>query len=303
MRKHIEFQSDGLKCKGWHYVPDSYSEGKKLPTVVMAHGFSAVKEMLTNYAERFVSAGLAVLLFDYRYLGEGEGEPRGQVLPHIQLDDYRNAISWVSLQAETDPERIGVWGSSYSGAHVLHLSAFDRRIKAAVAQVPGLCAWRTLLENQGLESLRLVQEMLAADRTTRYGSQTVNYLPVVAPEGQVSVLATPDAYEFFLSENKGKYENWINQVTFESVEKMIEYDPADAIELISPTPLLIVAAEKDTLIPIDKIREAFGRAKEPKKLVVIPCGHFDVYYDEPWHEQAIVPAVQWFVEHLGALFI
>jgi uncharacterized protein len=299
MRKNIEFQSNGLKCKGWYYVPDFYSEGTKLPTVIMAHGFSAVKEMLTNYAERFVSAGLAVLLFDYRYLGEGEGEPRGQVLPHTQLDDYRNAISWVSLQAETDPGRIGVWGSSYSGAHVLHLSAFDRRIKAAVAQVPGLCAWRTLLENQGLEGLRLVQEMLAADRTTRYGSQTVNYLPVVAPEGQVSVLATPDAYEFFLTKSNGKYENWINQVTFESVEKMIEYDPADAIELISPTPLLIIAAEKDTLIPIDKIREAFGRAKEPKKLVVISCGHFDVYYDEPWHEEAVVTAVQWFVEHLG----
>jgi uncharacterized protein len=299
MRKNIEFQSDGLKCKGWHYLPDFYSEGAKLPTVVMAHGFSAVKEMLTNYAERFVSAGLAVLLFDYRYLGEGEGEPRGQVLPNTQIDDYRNAISWVTLQAETDPGRIGVWGSSYSGGHVLHLSAFDRRIKAAVAQVPGLCAWRTLLKNQGLESLRLVQEMLAADRTTRYGFQTVNYFPVVAPEGQVSVLATPDAYEFFLAKTDGRNENWINQVTFESVEKMIEYDPANAIELISPTPLLIVAAEKDTLIPIDNIREAFGRAKEPKKLVVIPCGHFDVYYDEPWHEQAVVTAVQWFVEHLG----
>jgi uncharacterized protein len=103
-----------------------------------------------------------------------------------------------------------------------------------------------------------------------------------------------------MKNNNDKYKNWINQVTFESVEKMLEYNPADGIELISPTPLLIVAAEKDSLIPIDKIREAFGRAKEPKKLVVIPCGHFDVYYDEPWHEQAVTAAVQWFMEHLGA---
>lgn len=299
MRKNVEFPSDGLKCRGWHYVPDGYSEGKKLPTVVMAHGFSAVKEMLINYAERFASAGLAVLLFDYRYLGEGEGEPRGQVLPQAQLDDYRNAISWAMLQPETDPARIGVWGSSYSGGHVLHLSAFDRRIKAAVAQVPNLCAWRFLLKQRGGEGLRLALEMLAADRTNRYATNSISYLPVVAPEGQMSVLGTSEAYKFFLERIKAGLGNWINQVTVESVEKMIEYEPANAVELISPTPLLIVAAEKDALIPIDQVREAFGRAKEPKKLVEIPCGHFDVYYDEPWHGQAVGAAVQWFREHLG----
>lgn len=298
MRKDIEFQSEGLQCRGWHYVPDSYALGQKLPTIVMAHGFSGVKEMLTNYAERFVSAGLAVLLFDYRYLGDGEGEPRGRVLPHTQLDDYRNAISWVSLQTETDPGRIGVWGSSYSGGHVFHLSAFDRRITAAVAQVPNICAWRSIIKTQGVDALRMIQETLAADRTARYQSQAVNYFPVVAPEGEMSVLATPDAYEFFVTKVKGRQGKWINQVTTESIEKMIEYDPTGAIELISPTPLLIVAAEKDTLIPIDQVREVFERVKEPKKLVVVPCGHFDVYYDDPWHEQAVGAAIEWFVEHL-----
>ena len=92
--------------------------------------------------------------------------------------------------------------------------------------------------------------------------------------------------------------NWINQVTLESVEKMIESNPADAIEIISPTPLMIVAAEKDSLIPIEIVREAFGRAGEPKKLLEIACGHFDVYFRQPWHEQAVGAAEQWFSEHL-----
>ena len=299
MRKNVEFVSDGLKCRGWLYIPDNLAEGKKAPAVVMAHGFSAVKEMyLANYAERFVSAGMVVLAFDYRYLGEGEGEPRGQVLPHTQLEDYRNAISWVCRQPEVDGERIGVWGSSYSGGHVLHLGAFDRRIKAVVSQVPNICGWRSMLKSGGIEALRFLQEMVLADRISAY-PDVVNYFPVVAPEGEPAVLATPDAYAFFLSTSEEAKANWVNQVTMESVEKLIENNPADAIEIISPTPLMIVAAENDALIPIEVVRDAFERAGEPKKLVVIPCGHFDVYNDEPWHEQAVGPATQWFVDHLG----
>jgi fermentation-respiration switch protein FrsA (DUF1100 family) len=267
--------------------------------IVMAHGFSAVKEMyLSNYAERFVSAGLAVLVFDYRYLGEGEGEPRGQVLPHIQLDDYRNAITWASRQEETDADRIGVWGTSYSGGHVLHLGAFDRRIKAVVSQVPNICGWRSMIKSGGIEGLRFLQEMVANDRLTSYPDD-VHYFPVIAPEGEPAVLGTPDSYDFFLSCSEVAKANWINQVTLESVEKMIESDPADAIEIISPTPLLMVAAENDSLIPIEVVRQAFERAGEPKKLVVIPCGHFDVYNIEPWHEPAVGEATQWFVKHLN----
>lgn len=301
MRKDVVFESGGLNCKGWYYVPDTFSEGKKLPTVVMAHGFSAVKEMfLDKYAEKFADRGMAVLVFDYRYLGEGEGEPRGQVLPHIQLEDYRNAISWVLQQPETDSERIGVWGSSYSGGHVIHLGAFEPRIKAAVAQVPNICGWRSVLKSQGIEALRMLQDVVAADRTARYPDQPVNYFPVVAPEGEPAVLGTPDSYEFFLKTGEERTKNWVNQVTIESIEKMIENDPADAMELVSPTALLIVAAEQDALIPIELVREAFERAGEPKKLVEIPCGHFDVYDDEPWHSQAAGAAADWFAEHLGA---
>jgi uncharacterized protein len=299
MRKNVEFISQGLKCRGWFYVPDGLAKGQKVPVVVMAHGFSAVKEMfLENYADRFSAAGMAVLVFDYRFLGEGEGEPRGQVLPSSQLDDYRNALTWVGLQPEVDAGRIGVWGSSYSGGHVLHLSAFDRRIKAAVAQVPNICAWRSILKHQGVDALRMLQEMVIADRAGRYPDGSVTYFPVVAPEGQPAILGTPDAYEFFLRTSEGRRKNWINQVTVESIEKMIENDPADAIELISPTALLIVAAENDALIPIEQVREAFERAGEPKKLVVIPCGHFDVYDRQPWHEQAAGSALQWFSDHL-----
>ena len=121
MRREIEFPSRGSQCRGWLYVPDASVVNQPAPAIVMAHGFSAVKEMfqLSSYAERFEEAGFVTLVFDFRYLGASDGNPRGQIIPHEQQEDYRNAITWLSLQPEVDADRIGVWGTSLSGGHVL----------------------------------------------------------------------------------------------------------------------------------------------------------------------------------------
>ena len=103
----------------------------------MAHGMGTTKEVgQPQFAERFADAGFAVLIFDFRNLGEGEGTPRRQIFAEDQQEDYRNAVTWPQLQSQIDPERIGVWGFSFSGGHVLQVAAFDRRIKCVVAQVP-----------------------------------------------------------------------------------------------------------------------------------------------------------------------
>jgi len=299
MRRNIEFQSKGLTCSGWLYVPDELKNGEKAPAIVMAHGFSAVKEMmLPNFAERFAAEGFITVVFDFRFLGESDGEPRGNVIPCEQHEDFRNAITWVSLQDEVDEERIGIWGSSYSGGHVLHLAAFDRRIKAAVAQVPAISGWRSTMKRLGREAVHGTLSLALSDRQVRYGKQEVNTLAVVAPKGQPALLATPDSYAFFMEQCRNRASTWINKVTVESLEKLIEYSPADAIELISPTPLFILAAENDSLISMEDIKETFERAGEPKKLLTLPCGHFDVYENQPWHNQVLEAETRWFKKYL-----
>ncbi|MBV8704162.1 MAG: alpha/beta fold hydrolase, partial [Acetobacteraceae bacterium] len=136
MRKDIAFKAeDGVTLRGWHYLPER-SSGKH-PTIVMAHGFSAVKEMyLDRFAEAFAAAGLAALVFDNRCFGASDGTPRQEIDPWRQVRDYRDAISFAETLGETDGDRIGVWGSSYSGGHVLVLGAIDRRVKCVVSQVP-----------------------------------------------------------------------------------------------------------------------------------------------------------------------
>src|SRR5260370_2344978 len=125
MRKDVTFLSHRLNWVGWLNITDDLLTGERRPAIVMAHGFSAVKEMyLDAFAEVFVAAGFVTLVFDYRYQGASEGEPRGRIIPSKQHEDYRNAITWVSLRSEVDPSRIGVSWSSHSRAQLLHRVAF-----------------------------------------------------------------------------------------------------------------------------------------------------------------------------------
>ena len=135
MRQDIEFDAEGVTLRGWLYLPEGISG--PVPAIVMAHGFSAVKEMyLDGFAEAFAAGGLAALVFDNRNFGASDGEPRQEIDPWAQVRDYRHAITYAQTRPEVDADRIGVWGSSYSGGHVLVLGAIDKRCKCVVAQAP-----------------------------------------------------------------------------------------------------------------------------------------------------------------------
>ena len=117
-RRDIEFDAEEVTLRGWFYAAAAGSAAEA--AVVMAHGFFAVKEMyLDTFAEVFAAAGLNVLMFDNRGFGASDSEPRQEIDPWAQVRDYRHAITYASTLPEVDPGRIGVWGSSYSGGHVL----------------------------------------------------------------------------------------------------------------------------------------------------------------------------------------
>ena len=297
MRQDMTFTSGGGQCAAWFHLPEG--DGP-FPAVVMAHGFTAVKEMgLEPFAEAFCAAGLAVLTFDYRGFGASSGEIRHELVPADQRDDYRNAISWVASHPRVDPDRIGIWGTSYSGGHVIHLATFDRRVKAVVAQAPfvdGVASLELLVG--GPEALAGTQAMLGQARTARYQTGEIAYLPVVAPEGEVCALPTPDSYEWF-TRLGADCPTWENRVSLASMELTLEYSPSAHIEHLAPTPLLMIVARDDAVVPAHLATAAFERAGEPKELVVIDGAHFDVYHGDGF-AQASKAAVAWFAEHLAS---
>src|SRR5216684_7306751 len=135
-KRDVTFKSGDTFAAGWFFLPEHATSGARVPAVAMAHGLGAVKEMyLEPFARRFAEAGVAALVFDYRGFGASGGEPRQRISPHDQMEDYRNALTWLSLQPEIDAGRLGVWGTSFSGAHVIQVAAHDPRVKAVVSQV------------------------------------------------------------------------------------------------------------------------------------------------------------------------
>jgi fermentation-respiration switch protein FrsA (DUF1100 family) len=134
----VRFTSAGTTCAGVHLAGEgdafAGAEGTR-PCVVLAHGFGGtVDSGLLPYAERFAAAGLDALAFDYRHFGTSEGEPRQLLSIPAQLQDYACAIAFARTLPEVDPERIVVWGTSFSGGHVVAAAVADGRVAAAIAQ-------------------------------------------------------------------------------------------------------------------------------------------------------------------------
>jgi fermentation-respiration switch protein FrsA (DUF1100 family) len=296
MRKDIEIDAEGTILRGWFYTPDR--AGAKAPAIVMAHGFSAVKEMyLDSFAERFCEAGLAAVVFDNRNFGASDGKVRQEIDPWAQVRDYRHAITWARMQREVDAERIGVWGSSYSGGHVLVVGAIDRRVKCVVSQVPLISGYRNIQRLVRPDFLGPLRAQLDADREARFRGEAPAMIPVVASDPMApSALPTAETYQFFIDAGRERAKSWRNEVTLRTLEMLMEYEPGSYIAKISPTPLMMVVAGGDTLAVADLAIAAFNDALEPKKLVLLAGGHFDAYVSD--FEKAANSARDWFVTHL-----
>src|SRR5215472_12712612 len=170
MRRDIEFDAEGTALRGWLYTPDQ--GGGPHPTIVMAHGYSAVKEMyLDKFAEVFSGWGMAALVFDNRGFGASDGEPRFEIDPWAQVRDYRHAITYARTLPEVDRARIGIWGSSYSGGHVLVVGAIDRWVGWVVSQVPLISAWHLVRRLVTADMIAGVREQFDADREARFAGK------------------------------------------------------------------------------------------------------------------------------------
>jgi fermentation-respiration switch protein FrsA (DUF1100 family) len=297
VRREIEINAEGVMLRGWLYVPDRASG--PLPAIVMAHGFSAVKEMyLDRYADVFSAARMAVVVFDNRNFGASGGEPRQEIDPWQQVRDYRHAITWVRNQPGIDRDRIGIWGSSYSGGHALVLGAIDRRVRCVVSQVPLVSGSRNLQRLVRADMAAAMRLQFDVDREARFGRAAPMMIPVVSedPMGPAA-LPTTDSWTWFTETGKSRAPAWRNEVTLRTVELLGEYEPGSYVDRISPTPLLMIIADGDHLAVADEAFAAYNRALEPKKLIVLKGGHFDAYVKD--FEASSAAARDWFVTHLG----
>lgn len=296
MRIDVEFKADDTTLRGWLYTPNGATG--PFPTVVMCHGFAAYKEMdLDDYAAAFAKGGLAVLVYDNRCLGASDGEPRHDIDPVAQMRDYRHAISYVQSLPQINGDRIGIWGTSYSGAHVLAVAAVDRRVKCVVSQVPLISGYRNTLQVLPLQQLPGLRAMLDEDRAARFAGAAPGTLPICSDDPtKPHLFPGLRTYQYY-HRYKNQGVKWDNTVTLRSVDWLLEYDVTPFIERISPTPLLMIVSALDVSTPTDEALRAFNMALEPKKLVLLPGDHYTSYIED--FAQTSAAAREWFVEHLA----
>lgn len=270
-RLDCAFDSRGFRCAGWFYRPVA---GDPAAVVVMAHGFGAQRSFgLVPIAEGFADAGYAVLLFDHRYLGDSEGEPRGLVDPFRQLDDWRAAIRFARSRTFVDTSRVVLWGTSFSGGHVISVAAEDRDLSAIIAQAPFVDPISTARLIGPLGVLRM---MFAAGRD-QIGSLiglSPFCIPVHGPRGSTACLATEDSHEGFLSLVDDP--QWPNRCPARSAFAFARYRPLWRAHEVT-CPALVVLAERDTLIAPSVVERA-ARKIPRGELERVDVGHFDVYH-------------------------
>lgn len=296
MREDIEFLSENNVLRGWLYRPDQ--KAKTYPVIVMAHGFSAVKEQhLDKYADVFAAASFIVILYDHANFGASDGSVRQEVDPVLQRRGYRDAITFAQTLPEVDASRIGLWGTSYSGGHVIEVAALDRRVACVVSQVPTISGYQAALRRTRSDHVPATLARFEADRSARFRGEAPAMLPAVSDDpGAACAMGGADSFEFFTA-TRAVAPNWRNEVTLRSAEMARETEPGIYIARISPTPLLMIVAENDMLTPTDLCLEAYQRALPPKSLVMIPGGHFDPYVRH--FARTSCAARDWFKQHLA----
>jgi pimeloyl-ACP methyl ester carboxylesterase len=296
----VSFPSEGELCAAWHLTGrgDAILADSGRPCVVMAHGIGGTKDSgLLPFAEAFAEAGLDVLLFDYRCFGESSGEPRQLASPARHRDDYRAAVDFARRLEGVDPDRIVLWGTSWSGGHVVYVAAEDRGIAAVISQTPdldGLGTLREIVKQLGPGyALRLTQEGLR-DQIGALRDEEPRMLPIVAPPGQLAAMSSEGASEGYKA-IAGP--TWRNEIVARAALVEAPNRASRVIDRIT-CPILIQIADQDLVIPSDSVRKAAWKAKGRVEVREYPISHWEIYVGE-WRERAIADQLHFLRRHLA----
>ncbi len=289
-RSEVSFDSDGERCSAWLYKPERASA-----CVVLAHGWTGVREQrLDAFAERFAGAGLAALVFDYRHFGASGGEPRSLLDIRRQLADWRAAVRHARAVEGVEPRRIGLWGSSFSGGHVIVIAARDPLVAAVVAQVPFVDGLANLLRLGWRQALALTLEGVRDQAGALVGREP-HMLASVGPPGSKAVMNSPDAEPGFRALNPPGLE-WPNEAAARVTLRVGAYRPIRRVARVR-CPILFAVADDDVITPPDLAVKAAGAA--PRAQVRhYPGGHFDPYVGQLF-ERVVADETEFLLRHLS----
>lgn len=284
--KATDFISENVRLTAqWFYAAEN--EGRKLPTVIMAHGWGATAATLRQDAVDLAHAGYLVMLFDYRGWGDSDGrvmltggrptaggsftapvrELRGYIDPWEQTEDWFNAVSYAVTDPMVDAGRIGIRGTDLSGGHVVYLAAHEPRVKVLVSQVSSVDT-RPYKPYQP-DPARMIAEANAAASRIATGREAYPAERARAPSAQGALVGAPVG------------------------AKLMRWAPVDEAGLVTTPALFVLAQNEELFANANNGQLACERVMGPRKLVMLPkITHYGVYGAE--RQRAVTAAIDWF---------
>lgn len=289
--RRVEFFSEGLSIVGTLRLPPTATPETRAATIVCCQGFSLTKEVwLGKHAEALNGAGYATLNIDYRYFGESGGEPRCRLVPMAQVQDVRNALTFLESVPEVDLKRLGVLGISLGASVATAVAGLDSRVRALVAIAgPGDLerVWSSFPDFE-----RFRAKVHAAKRDF-VATGKVSYVSVPR------VLASDPETCALLIREQPSHPRWRLEITFESLEDLFAFKPED-LASTSAASMFIYPAE-DALISRSEVTSLYAKAREPKQLVALPgLKHHEVYAEGAAFDPVMRHAFEFFGRHLGS---
>ena len=295
--KETVYYSDGIACYAKMFYPKGFPAEGKTPGVVLGQGWAGTHFSIEKYGARFAEKGLVAMVIDYRGWGASDGFPtiaggagrvggdqhrddkrytemkadvvikRTRLLPMKQVEDYRNAISYLQGEPGVNPDLIGVWGSSYAGGDSVVVAGLDARVKAVAVQVPAVGS------ATGPAAPFKLQGKLLEDAIKR------------ARSGQGGEFETGYSYK--------------RMIDVETQQAGAEFNPMNFVNAIGTRPVILIVAEKDELINNAKSPHVFYEALTgPKDYIEVPgVSHFEMYVNDAF-ERSSSAAGDWFVKYL-----
>ena len=263
--QRVTFASAGLKLAGALQLPRGRKARERRPAFLVLHGFGSTKDSggTTAVARLLTGLGYATLRFDMRGCGESEGA-RGRVICLEQVEDTKNALSFLAAHAEVDPGRIGVIGQSFGAAVAVYTAGVDRRVAACVSSGGwGDGAKKFRRQHSAPGAWEKFTAMLEEGK--RHREHTGRSLMVP----RYDIVPIPPALRGNLAQGS------IMEFPFEVVESMYAFTANDVVGRIAPRPLLLLHSSNDSVTPTEQSLDLFARSGQPTDLhLVADVDHF-----------------------------
>ncbi|MEV0670403.1 alpha/beta hydrolase [Mycobacterium sp. NPDC050441] len=295
----LTFCSAGDRCSAWHFpaAADDFAGPQGRPVVVMAHGFGGTMDSgLQPFAERFSAVGLDVVAFDYRGFGASEGQPRQSVSVERQMADYAAAIAAAQQLPGVDRRRVVLWGSSFSGSHVLRVAAQCADVAAVIGMTPltsGLAASRAAVAHRDVASALRWTLAGVKSRVAVAAGRAPTLMPLAAKPGEPGALALDGAYDSYRA-IAGP--TWRNEVDSAIGMELVQIRTGAAAKALK-CPVLIQIADFDRFVPANSVMKTAVQARA--QVHHYPCDHFDVWPGHDWFDTAVDDQVKFLTRTLG----